>query len=294
MRIVYFNSDLATQIMQYIFLRYREIIIGDTMLIDDTTSSLTQSPYSFEFDKVFPNAKLKFVKDTLEKEVLDDIVSICVDSNGITRLPDIFLSYGIDITIVADSMLQDEYKFDGSTISAHYYQLFRRQLNLVGLSNGAVVTEDTENIFFMGDWCTEEFGMDIRETIQQELKFMPLQDSQAVAYQKDIEDSQHAVGIYVSLVDKSIDDYAKAIRKVRFELIKSNLKPAFFFFSDEPNLDRDKFKFGADDHVVSVQASLADQLQLMTYCDSLIDVKTSPCAVATKIISSKEITLHLF
>lgn len=304
MRIMYFNSDLSTQIMQYIFMRYREIVIGGEYLVDDTAFCFPQSSHTFELDKVFPNVKLKFLKDTLDKDVWDDIVATCVESNDLCRVPDVFLDSGIDITIVADESLTkaktlggEQYVFDGATITAHYDQLFRRKLNLVGLNNGSVVSENTENIYFMGRWLGQKFGLDIKDTIQQELVFPTLVDDQSLEYKNSIQSSQHSVAIIINKLDATIDEYARFIRKTRFDLIKNNLSPSFFIFSNDLDWcisNKSKLKFGLEDTVVFVQQNLANQLQLISFCDCIIASKQNCSAVACKIIASKEITLHLF
>lgn len=306
MRILHLSGGLGNQIMGYIFKRYREIYSGEQVLIDDSYFNISSKYNGFELDKIFPNIKLNMLKDNLDKEAWDDILNLCVESNDQVRVPDIFLANGIDICIISDEK-NSKYNFDGDLFEIHPEQLFDKPIGFVSFNSGAKVTEDTENICFMGHWNIDKFGLNIKKQIQKELAFPPLFKKENIDYKDDILSQKHSVGIHIRRGDfvqlnlnDSIEALAKSIRKVRFNLIKQNLSPAFFIFSDDLSWCKDnidKLKLGSDDYIVFIEGNDVAwhnyiDLHLMTFCDSLISNKHSSFALAAKLISDKDISLH--
>lgn len=311
MRILYLSGGLGSQIMQYIFKRYREFNSHTTFLIDDTHFYFPQNQEKLQINKIFPNLEFKTIKDELESDVFDSIVEMCCSSNDEVRLPNIFLANGLDISVIAEIKvdINKNYQYDGPYVEVNSKQLYTNQFGFISLANGSSIKDDDGKICFMGNWHNPEFGLAIKDVVLNELKFPELKDDKNIQYKDDISSQNYAVGVHVRRGDfvelnlaKSIEEYSKTIRKVRFDLIKQNKTPSFFIFSDDLEWckqNKDKFKFGLDDHVVfvegnnTVDTSYLD-MQLMTYCNALISLKDSAFALSAMVLSHNDITLHQF
>lgn len=311
MRIIYSSGGLGNQIMQYVFKRYREFNSGVEFLVDDTHFCFQENESKLQINKVFPNAKIKWLSDELESDVFENIAQFCVDSNDEVRLPNIFLANGIDMGVIAEENLElnQNYQFEGNYLEVNSQKLYKSQLGFISLKNGSTVDENTDNICFMGTWHDLNFGLSIQDVVLSELAFPEITDEKNLQYKDDITTKDCTIGVHVRRGDfvssnkaKSVEEYAKIIRSVRFDLVKQGQTPAFYIFSDDLDwckANQDNFKFGVDDHVVfiegnnSVDTSYID-MQLMSYCDTLISLKSSSFAMASKLLSHKDITLHQF
>lgn len=227
-KIIHFSGGLANQILQYIFLRYLEVIRGEkNVLVDDTFYKINNAHNGFEIDKIFPNIKLDMLKNRFNKTSWKKIVDTIVETKYNKKIPDILLSNGLDIKFVVDERFHIQfdrgYNFAGDVYKTHTDVVYDKTSTLYN------TLKNCNNVYYMGCWITEKYAKEIKSTIASELKFRELVDSENIAYKKDIISQKASVGIHVRRGDfvklgwdKPIENYSTAINKLKEEL-KNNV-----------------------------------------------------------------------
>lgn len=318
MNIVHFNCGLGNQIMEYIFMRHLDLIRGEkNILADDMWFEHFYNTHNgFELRKdIFPNIKMNMLKDCFDKDVWRSMVNTFVKSKSTIKIPNIFSDNDVEFTVVADEWFADENKefragfsFSGDSVkitAQEYYDIKlctpdkNEQLYLYD------IVKDVDNVFYLGVWFYEKYGLDIKKEIEHELEFTPLIHEENIKYKENILSQDYSVGLHVRRGDfirvdrhEPIEKYTKEIVDLIKELEKENIKPSFFIFSDDLDWCKENienFGFG-DCYTEFIEGNNVDcrnyiDMQLMTFCDCLIALKLSSFALSAQMISPKPIKL---
>lgn len=283
MHILYLNGDLHDQISEYIFLRHCELIHNEEILVDDTHYYSQFGYDEFELSKIFPNIKLKMLKDEYNEEKWQEMVDTCVNSNSAIQVPNILCDEGLDFKVVADlnfyNAIPDFNNLDAKgrpTINFSEKYDFRNESYKVVAQflaeNGhrarpfrdMATGKPFEHIFYAGIWKHDLFPKSIEKQLKDELAFPPFKEEQNIQDMENILLKNGAIGIYVNSIEilseqngeKVINLYSDAIRKIKREVSKTNGTPRFFFFSDDPETcenNIDKFRINPTDEIFYIK-----------------------------------------
>lgn len=304
MRIVELNGGLGNQMCQYVFGRFLEIHFDADVWYDLLYFETTDRHNGFELNKIFKNAKLKYINQLFDKDVWSNMVKIHVDSDAALKLPNILLDNGMDLALVADEYWHDGeaglrfgYEFKGSVYSVFSILMTSPDSDLYK------EFEKHKNIYFMGVWMCGKFIDSIKKEILEEFQFPELQDQQNIDYKEDILAQRISIGLHVRrgdfiTVNKLLPNsrYAAAIDDVKSVLIDRNAGSAsFYIFSDDIEWCKENFKelgFDENDYLVFIEGNDVDgknyiDMQLMSYCDYLIHNAESTFCLGAEFASTK-------
>lgn len=302
MHIVELNGGLGNQILQYVFGRFLEIYLGYEVFYDTAMFDYIFRHNGYELSRVFPNSKIKLLKDQFDANIWDDVVHMCANSIVKVKVPDILLESEMDIAVVADEYWHTfghNYEFAGPL----YRVISRDMLNLDYEVYEKI--KKHQSAYFKGVWFNGKFGEAIKQELISELEFPEFVCEQNIKYREDILSKETSVGIHVRrgdflIIDKtaSPQNFAKKIKELRYSLIKSQKdKAAFYIFSDDiawckENVE--KLGLKDQDYVVFIEGNDVDgrnymDMQLMGYCDYLIHNIESSFCVGASLASKKDI-----
>lgn len=306
MKIVEINGGLGNQMCQYTFARFLEINFGMEIWFDDVGYDLIKQHNGFELDRVFKNSVVRKVRDNFDADVWEFISSTIGQSKLKLKLPNVLLANDMEISLVADEYwhaaktgLGYGYDFDGEI-----FKVFTSNM----VNKDFAVYNDLKNrksLYFMGAWIDSRFCEQLRTQMIHEFQFPELEHETNIQYKNDILSQEKSIGLHIRRGDfvtcnKSISPskYAKAIKELRYTLIKENVsQPSFYIFSDDIPWCKENKKtlgFKDNDSVVFIEGNDPSprnyiDMQLMTFCDYLIHNHESSFCLAATFASEKDI-----
>lgn len=287
MHILYLNGDLPEQISEYIFLRHCELIHNEEILVDDTYYYSKFGYDEFELIKVFPNIKLKMLKDEYNEEKWKKMIDICNETDDPVQVPNILCDEGLDLKVVADDqfyynyvnplahmdgepshIIVEKYDFRNGTYKVTPEFLAKHSARVKPFKNKET-GEIYEHIFYAGVWEHELFAESIKKQLQEELEFAPFSDPQNIEYMENILLKNGSIAIYINSIEvllvknssQIINQYSDIIRKTKRQVAKSNATPRFFIFSDDIELCKreiSKFKINPADDIFYIKCKEND------------------------------------
>lgn len=257
MNILYLNGDFFDQLAQYIFLRCCEVIDKEEIFIDDTYFYSDFGYDDIELLKVFPNLKLKMLKDNYSADEWDSMVSKCLQSSSQIQIPNILEEKeGLEFRVVANEGFYDFHPTIGADgkSSVEFTEKYEFNQPTIKLTTNLIVNnwkkakpfKDKEtgyvypNIYYLGKWKHKNFAITVRQQLKQELEFKPFNNEENIKHMETILSKNGSIGIHINSKvftsfesTRIINSYSDAIKKFRREVVKSNGTPAFFFFCDD-------------------------------------------------------------
>lgn len=268
MNIALCRHGLANQIIHYIYGRYLELLLNEPVYLETTDFSLNYYHNGFELDNIFPNIKLKLLKDLYDD---DSWIKVLYQLKSKTSIIKSFNQLELNkVIFVADIMHREWvgnntiYVFDGNDSSS------LKRLSYI------------EHKYHRSYYYDNRYFLKIKDKMLHELTFqdIPAEDTINLEYMEKIKQT-NSVALHVRRGDFAqvnrilpAEIYAKAVNKLRDE--KENL--TYYIFSDDlPWCEENIVELGflpLDDIVLvkgnDVNSKNYIDMQLMAQCKYII------------------------
>ena len=217
MKFVLMNGGLGNQVFQYVFFRWLEIKTGESCIIDNSAFCVKKPEHNgFELKRLF-GVQARLLSDCFDEDVWNDMMLKYEAGTGMCQQ---LQDAGLSVAMVAET---DDFKFAGNVIytPVHEYNPY------LAITQG--------NIYFHGYWIQNCWFNEVREILQDELRFPVPTDVRNVSYARDILNTESVCmhvrrGDFVAL-NRAMpwEFYAEAVHSL--EIRKMNLR--YFVFSDD-------------------------------------------------------------
>lgn len=297
MRIIGCSGGLANQMLSYIFKIYMEHVTDEEYLIDDSNHHERSSHNGFELDKIFPNIKMKLLKDVLDENVYKMAYQYL--NNGNTK------DIGLRKIGLSKTLLVSRPGMGGSRKYKCAYLAVDPKLFIEYSGNPPSISY-FENIYYQYFFAHKEMIPIIKEQMLLEFEFKPLIDDQNKEYLKKIK-TTISIGVHIrrgDFVDLKwdipADMFANAIKSLKDKISTNNNEITFFIFSNEISWCKNNSKelgLSKEDEVVFVEGNDVDaknyiDMQLMSNCNYLVSNIRSTFSELAGLIS-RDLVEHI-
>lgn len=277
MKIALCNGGLGNQTFQYIFSRFLELEGGEPCFLDDAAFYGKHPQHNgYELSKVFPNARPRLLSEALS----EDVWKYMAERGSIAQQ---LRNAGEEFTLVAET---PDHSFDGNVVTVPVNEFMPWLASAKG------------NLYYHGYWTNQAWLKGRHEKIlRQELEFSPLEDDRNKRYEEEIRKTMSVAlhvrrGDFVNLhFDAPAENYRAAVNLMRGQLENTH----FFVFSDDMDWCRaNRGNMGLQaDEVTFVEGNDRDgknyiDMQLMTYCKSMILATTSSFSYLAALLNQNE------
>jgi len=268
MRIQRLSGGLASQVFQYVFMRFGQLTNpGDDWCLDDSEFFIKDKYNGYELENVF-GVKPKLLSKTLSEEEWGSLIE---KKRAGMSVPQIFKDGGMPIIMYADD---DTYKtenpFDGEVYRMLPENGFYPEIPSI----------EAENIYYHGCWIDKNWFDTYRDIMLKELAFPEIRSKQAKIYMDEIMQGNSVAlhirrGDYVKLgLQQNTDYYFKAVKELS-EMYNGDF--TVYVFSDDLFwCNQHAFELGLNfaPKIVYISGNMNEEsyvdLQLMSMCKVII------------------------
>lgn len=156
LKVVLMSGDLGSQLYQYVFLRFLELNMGQSCLVDDSAFFVKDAEYEYQLERIF-HIKLNLFSEYFSEDVWEEMIA--AKEQGVS-IPQQLQDNGMNLMMITDTK---DYRFDGNVIYMNPRLLDKGIINAFLQSRGMV--------YYHGYFSNKVFFSFIKRNLQKELVF---------------------------------------------------------------------------------------------------------------------------